>query len=188
VPLDLVVQVGELSISIRVLLALFELDVRLQAVAHLVEQSHHGTAADPMAHLAQGIGQLLGALAGPAQGRGRVSTRGRLDQPIQVGDQRGVGVLEPLAPAARNTRSSPRRHRTLRGQLLLTHADGAPSDSGGPGHQRDPTTAGYERDGSQEQPTLMFVEMLPDEGEDPRSDDGRRRYRVQGVRLWWGGR
>jgi hypothetical protein len=70
----------------------------------------------------------------------------------------------------------------------MTQTNGAPSDSGGPGYQRGPSRPGYEREGSQQQPALMFVEVLPDQCEDLGCDGGRRRYRVQGVRLWWGGR
>ena len=38
---------------------------------------------------------------------------------------------------------------------------------------------------AQEQPALASIDLVLDEPEDLGCDGGRRRYREQGVRLWW---
>jgi hypothetical protein len=81
-----------------------------------------------------------------------------------------------------------RRRWSLARELLQTQTDGASSDPDDLSDLRDPTMANHERERSQQQPALTFVEVVLDEPEDRGCDGGRRRYREQGVRLWCGGR
>ena len=54
-----------------------------------------------MAQLAQRAGELRQALGRPPQQRLRIAARGRVDQPLKILDQRGIGLVEGPAPTAR---------------------------------------------------------------------------------------
>ena len=82
------------------LAAFARLDVALQAVAEAVQQLGDHRVADGVAERLEGDRQRARAQAGPAQRRVRIAGRRRLDQRLQVPQQRGMVRRRPLAPAA----------------------------------------------------------------------------------------
>src|SRR5664279_3684328 len=99
VPLGEGVDVRELPVAVRVLLALDGLGVALQAVAQAVQQLAHAHVADRMPVAGQGIGEVPRRLGRPPQRRHRVPSRDRVDQSLQRCRQPGVGFGQGLAPA-----------------------------------------------------------------------------------------
>src|SRR6266851_1731411 len=80
----LLIDGGELGVTIRVVRALFRCAGALQTVVERVQQVRHGLMADLVSLTYQLGRQLAGALAGPAQGRHGVSTGGGFHQRLQV--------------------------------------------------------------------------------------------------------
>ena len=81
----LVVDMVELGVAIRVLLAFPALAHGLQAVMQLVQQLAHAALTDPVPLAIQFGGQFRRALARPAQRRLRIASTGRLHQRLQIG-------------------------------------------------------------------------------------------------------
>ncbi len=136
------VDVLELRVAVGVVRPFDRLPVGLQAVAQLVEQLRHHPMAGAVPLPGQFRGQPADALARPAQGRLRIPARGRLDQRLQVRDQRRILLDRPLAPAARAADPAGRqRPRPARRQLLRPDPNGPPGHAGGPRDQRHPAAA-----------------------------------------------
>ncbi len=93
--------VAKLRVPVGVLAAFARLDVALQAVAEAVQQLRDHRVADGMAQRLERDRQRARAQAGPAQGRLGIARRRRLDQRVEIPQQRGIVVRRPLAPAAR---------------------------------------------------------------------------------------
>ena len=75
----------------------------MQAVVELAQQIGDHVVPDAVAHRLQRLGQIAQTATGPQQRRLRITARRRLDQTLQVGQQRGVGLAQLLAAAARTT-------------------------------------------------------------------------------------
>jgi len=103
------VDVIELRVAVGCLAALAGLAVALQAVVERSQQIGDDVVADTMAHCPQRLGQIAQAAAGPQQRRLRIAARCRFDQTPQIGQQRGVGLGQLLAPAARAAHAPRRR-------------------------------------------------------------------------------
>ena len=93
--------VAKLRVPIHVLTAFARLDVALQAVAEAVQQLGDHRVADVMAQPVERHGQRARTQAGPAQRRVGIAGRRRLDQRIQVAQQRRVELGGALPAAAR---------------------------------------------------------------------------------------
>src|ERR1700712_5264098 len=124
------VDVGELSVTIRMAVALAGLAVRLQAEFLRLEQLAHHRMADPVPQHCQFAGQATQAFAGPAQRRHRVTAFAWRDQPQQVAKQRRIRCRQRLAPSAR-TANAMKWHVRTASKLPETTADRADRNAGG---------------------------------------------------------
>jgi hypothetical protein len=97
------IDVLELGIAIRVLGAFQALLVALQAIPQLFEQARHGVLLDVVPSLLQGEGQIAEAAGGPQQTAFWVAARRRLDQLLEIGQQRRVFVGGLFSTASRTT-------------------------------------------------------------------------------------
>src|SRR3954462_5569875 len=89
-----------------------------------------------VAHSAKLLGQLADALARPSQGRIRVASRHRVDQPLQIGAERGVGLHGLLATAS--GASDTARAQVVGGlRLVKARGEGTPRDPRGAGDSGD---------------------------------------------------
>ena len=98
--LDLLIDVTELGIAIRVLCTLQRLDVGLQAEALLARQPTHCRRGDWMALGGQLFGQDPQGVGRPPQRRHRIAALVRLDQRQQRGQHLRIQVLHGLAATA----------------------------------------------------------------------------------------
>ena len=136
-PSDLVVEVVKLGVPIRVLRAFFRLAIRLQRVAELVQQSVDEARTHRMAQGLQLDRQLADALRRPSQGAVVRRPGGdRLEQGVEVRQQRHVGVDAPLAAAARPTHTAGVQ-RGVRPQFLQAASDPGPRQARRTGHHRN---------------------------------------------------
>ena len=101
--------VAELGVPVRLLPALGDLGVPLQAVALGLQQPRHRRRRAPVPGRGQRVRQVPGRQARPAQRRLRIPPRLRLDQRHQRRTQLRVGVGQLLAAAARRPRPRLRR-------------------------------------------------------------------------------
>ena len=98
---DPVVDVAELGVAIRVLLALDGLGVGLQAVLQRAgQQPPDAVVGDPVPLASQFPGQVAGRLGGPPQPGHRIAPGLRLDQRVQRIQQRWIGLRERHPPPA----------------------------------------------------------------------------------------
>src|ERR1700693_675403 len=97
------IDVLELSVSVRVLLPLVGLAVRLQAVPQLAQQSRDGLMADIVPEADQRLRQVPCTLGGPQQRRCGVATRGRINEFLKVAKQGAIGHSQGMPTAARTT-------------------------------------------------------------------------------------
>jgi len=135
------VDVGELGVTVGVVVAFARLAVALQAVAPGVQHPRHPRMADRMPLGAQLGRQLAHALAGPAQGRLRVPPRRRLDQPLQVRPHARIFLDRRLAPASRPA-DTPRCGDGARpAEFLDPHLDDFARQTRGARHGRNPAPA-----------------------------------------------
>ena len=154
----LLVEVVELRIPIRVLGAFGALAVRLQGVAELVQQLVDHTMTHRVPQRLQLGGELAHALGGPPQGAVvRLAGGDRLQQRVQVRDQRRVGVHDTLATAAGAPRA-PGIQRVLRSQFLDAARDPRPRHAGRARDQGDSPVADRFGFGSRPQPTRALVQ------------------------------
>jgi CheY-like chemotaxis protein len=92
--------VVELFVPIRTVAALAGLAVALQAIVQLPQQISDHIVPDAVAHRLQRLGEIAQAATGPQQRCLWIAARRRLDQTLQVGQQRGIGRGQLLAAAA----------------------------------------------------------------------------------------
>ena len=108
------------------------------------------------------------ALARPTQWGLRISPRRRLDQLLQVRDQRRILIDRTFAPCPRAANPAGRQKlRSARLQLLRPDPNGSPGHASGPRHRRHaapPYCLGF---GRRQQSSHPFIEMLLDELEPP---------------------
>ena len=117
------------------LAALTSLGVALQAVAQSVQQLGDHRVADAVAQTVERHRQRPCALARPPQRRVGIAGGGRLNQRIQIAQQRRVEIDRALAAAARPSRPAA-RERLVRRQFTQTALDGRCRDTCGSGDQR----------------------------------------------------
>ncbi len=165
----LLIDGGELGVTIRVVRALFRCAGALQTVVERVQQVRHGLMADLVSLTYQLGRQLAGALAGPAQGRHGVSTGGGFHQRLQVVDQGRILRGQRLASAAWGTH--PLHAIGRRGgfgpggvpwiglEFADARANGDALQAGGVGDRRDPTTPQHHRLGRCPQPTPSLIQI-----------------------------
>ena len=127
--------VPKLRVPIDMLAALTSLGVALQAVAQSVQQLGDHRVADAVAQTVERHRQRPCALARPPQRRVGIAGGGRLDQRIQIAQQRRVEIDRALAAAARPSRPAA-RERLVRRQFTQTALDGRCRDTRGSGDQR----------------------------------------------------
>jgi hypothetical protein len=124
----------ELRIPIGMLRALKAFPIGLQPVAEIVQQPGHHLHARGVALLTEGVDEVALTARRPQQRRHRIATRRRLDQGLQIRQQRRILRRGLLAPPARTTTAG-------RGQgpglalLDRLHVPHAPRDRRG-GHAR----------------------------------------------------
>ena len=163
VGLDLLVDVAELRVPVRVPLALDGLGVALQAEPLGPQQVTDGVGGDLVALAGQLGRQVAGRLRRPPQRRHRVAPLLRLHQRQQRREQPRVQVSGPLAAAAR----PPHPAQRLRPGIQLIHAQRhrGLADPGGPGHQPDPAMPQRPGLGPHQQPPLPLIQMREDHRE-----------------------
>ena len=127
--------VPKLRVPIDMLAALTSLGVALQAVAQSVQQLGDHRVADAVAQTVERHRQRPCALARPPQRRVGIAGGGRLNQRIQIAQQRRVEIDRALAAAARPSRPAA-RERLVRRQFTQTALDGRCRDTCGSGDQR----------------------------------------------------
>ena len=158
--LDLLIDVPELRVPVRVPLALDGLGVALQAEPLLPEQVTDRVSTDPVALAGQFPRQLAGRLRGPPQRRHRVTPLLRLDQGQQRRAQPRVQVGCPLASPA--WPSCPAQRLVTRLQLIDSQGHRGLADPGGPGHRPDPAVSQRAGLGPHQQPPLPLIQMRED--------------------------
>ena len=159
---DPVVDVAELGVAIRVLLALDGLGVGLQAVPQRSgQQPPDAVVGDPVPLASQFPGQIAGRLGSPPQPGHRIAPGLRPGQRVQRIQQRWIGLRERHPPPAGPARTP--RHR-VRARLQLLHPGGHryPRHPGRLGHQRDPAITQRPGLSRQQQTALPLVQMRQD--------------------------
>src|SRR3984893_12219327 len=149
------VDVAELRIPVGVAVALRGLAVALQTVTRLIEQVGDQGAADLVTLRLQRLRQAAHALAGPPQRRLRITAGRRLDQRLEIWEQRRVLANRRLAPRSRPP--NPLGGLVLR-QFLQASSDRARRYPGRHRHRRDPPITHRERLGRRDQATAPFIE------------------------------
>ena len=158
--LDLLVDVTELRVPVRVLRSLDRLGVALQAESLLPQQVSHGIGTDPVALAGQLARQRAGRLGGPPQRRHRIAPLLRLDQRQQRRAQLRIQLGGPLAAPARPPR--PAQRLRTRVQLIDAQRHRGLPDPGSPGHQPDPAMPQRPGLRSHQQPSLPLIQVRED--------------------------
>ena len=161
--LNLLVDVAELRVPVRVPLALDRLGVALQAEPLGPQQVTNGVGADPVTLAGQLARQRAGRLRGPPQRRHRIASLLRLHQGQQRREQPRIHVGHALAPPARPAR--PAQRPGARVQLIHAQRHRGLADSGGPGHQPDPAMPQRTGLSTHQQPPLPLIQMREDRPE-----------------------
>ena len=94
---DLLIDVAELGVAIRMLGAFFRLAVALETVILIMQQLTHFDGTDRMLFPRQFPSQRLRTLTNPPQGRFRIAPRSRFNQPIQRRQQLRIAIRDTLA-------------------------------------------------------------------------------------------
>jgi hypothetical protein len=157
--LNLIIDVPELCIPVRVLRALQDLDVALQRETLGVQQVRHGARRHRPTGSGQLRGQVTGRLGRPAQRRHRIPPHVRLDQLQQRHHQPGIDIGQPRTAPAGPTHPATRLG-TAR-QLGSPGRHQIHTDPRRPRHQADPAVTQRPRLSAQHQPTLPLVQMRP---------------------------
>jgi hypothetical protein len=131
------------------------LAVALQTVTRLIEQVGDQGATDLVTLRLQRLRQAAHALAGPPQPRLRITADRRLDQRLEIREQRRVLGDRSLASSSRSPNSL--GGLVLR-QFLQTPPDRARRNPGRHRHCRDPPVTRGERLGRCDQTTTPFIE------------------------------
>jgi len=100
----------ELGIAVRMVAAFVGFEVTLATEAKTAQQTADRVGGDLMPHRAQHRRQLFRTLRDPQQRSLRIPQSRRLDQAQEVAHERGIGVGQPLATAARPPELLVRRH------------------------------------------------------------------------------
>lgn len=159
VRLDLLVDVAELHVPVRVLLAFQRLGVGLQAESVVPQQSSHRRCGHRMALPGQLLGQVSQRLGRPPQRRLRIPTLIRLDQRQQRRHQLRIQRVRTLAAPTR-TADPTRRCRLLAGlQLEHAPANRGLADADRPGHRPHPAMPQRPGLRRQRQTPLPLVQM-----------------------------
>ncbi len=138
--------------------ALARLGVGLQAVAKVAQQPRDGPEADPVAQLAQAVGEVAHALGRPAQGLLGIAPAVWVHQALEILEQRLIGLGQSPAPTTRSAHP-PRRERLARGQLQEPLADRALRHPRSARDRRDPTASGRASLGRSPQPPPPLIEL-----------------------------
>src|SRR6516165_552342 len=149
------VDVAELRVPIGVAVALGGLAVALQTVTRLIEQVGDQSATDLVTLRLQRLRQPAHALAGPPQRRLGITACRRLDQRLEIREQRRILGDRSLAPSSRSPNSL--AGLVLR-QFLQAPPDRARRNPGRRRHRRDPPITRRERLGRCNQTTAPFIE------------------------------
>ena len=129
------IDVLELGVAIGIALAFLGFAVALKAIAKLMKLIAHRLMYD-LRPLTYKLGRKLArTLAGPTQGRFRISTRQRFDQAFELGPEGRVVVGNRLSTAARFA-DPLKRQQTPRFHLGQTAMDGRTRKTGSPGNKR----------------------------------------------------
>ena len=158
--LRLRVEVAELGVPVRVLLALDRLGVALQAVPQLTgQQGGHGRGRHLMSPPGQRLGQVPGRLGRPFQRRHRIAPGLRLHQRLQCLKQTRIGLDQ--RPASRPRPADPAVLRL--GRLDFPPATGhrvrvRPGRLGDP---LGPASAQGHSLGPQHQPPRLLIQVRP---------------------------
>src|SRR4051794_1264982 len=136
---DLGIDVLELGITVRMVAAFVGLEVTLATEAKTAQQAANRVGGDLMPHRAQRRRQLFRTLRDPQQRSLRIPQRRRLDQAQKVAHQRGIGVGQPLATAARPPKPPVRRYPLI--EFLQSPSNRTGCDAGRPRYGGDCATA-----------------------------------------------
>ena len=158
--LDLLVDVPELRIAVRVPLALDGLGVALQAEPLGPQQVTNGVGADPVTLAGQLRRQVAGQLGRPPQRRHRITALLRLHQGQQRRAQPRIQIGGLLAAAARPAHPAQRLHPGI--QLTGSQRHRGLADPGGLGHHPDPAMPQRPGLGPHQQPPLPLIQMRKD--------------------------
>ncbi len=160
VSLDLLDDVPELRVPVRVPPALDGLGVALQAEPLGPQQVTHGVGADPVT-LAGELGrQVAGRLGCPPQRRHRITPLLRFHQGQQRRAQTRIQIGGLLAAAARPARPAQRLRPGI--QLIDSQRHRGLADPGGLGHRPDPAMSQRPGLGPHQQPPLPLIQMRED--------------------------
>ena len=157
---DLLVDVAELGVPVRVPLALEGLGVALQAEPLGPQQVADRVRGDLAALAGQLARQVAGRLRRPPQRRHRVAALVRLYQGQQRREQPRVQVSGPFAAPARPPDPAQRLRAGI--QLVGAKRHRGLTDPRGPRHQPDPAVAQRPGLGAHQQPPLPLVQMRED--------------------------
>jgi hypothetical protein len=116
--------VVKLRIPIGMLPPFCRLEIALEAVAERVEQLGHYRMTDVMAQRLERKRQRPCALATPAERRVGIARRRRLDQGVEIVQERGVDRRQGLAAAAGPTNPRRRYRRGARVEFPLAPLNG----------------------------------------------------------------
>jgi hypothetical protein len=133
-PVDLL----ELRVAVGIGGALAGLSVGRQAVSLGLQQPQHRAIDDVVAHPAQRLGELGGALGRPPQRRLRIATRHRIDQRLQILPKPRLTLKDRHAPGPRATHP-PRLKHLPRIEIRKPPQHRRLRDPRRPYHRRDPT-------------------------------------------------
>ncbi len=137
-PPDLLVDIPELRVAVRMGCSFTSLPIGLQTVARHRQQFGHQLPADLMAHALQTRRQVSDAFRGPAQRRHRIARGGRLHEPLEIGQEGRIFVERLLAATAR-TPDPAWRELPFRLQLLKPALNRGSGDSRRARHPGDAT-------------------------------------------------
>ena len=118
-----------------------------------------------MAHGLQGLGQLARRLQGPAQRRHRIAPGVGFHQVVQVGEKRGIGVLQSGPPPTLST--YPPRRRLLGVEGLGPVDDRVARHPRRRRHCGQAPVTEQPGDTSRKQPALLLIQVLAHELEEP---------------------
>ena len=149
------VDMGELGIAVGMAVALRSLAVAVQTVTGLIEQVTHQGPADLVTLRLEHLLQTAHALAGPPQRRFGITPRCRLDQRLEIREQRGILGNRRFASGSRPP--DPLRGLVPR-QFLQTPPDRTRRNPGCHRDRCNPTVARGERLGRRDQTTAPLIE------------------------------
>jgi len=101
-----IIDILKLGVSVRVRASFSRLRIGLQAVVKVMKQIRNLSIPNSMPLPVEFFGQFPGALAGPAQGRLRISTSQGFYEQLQVPFQRGIKGFQGLSSTARSSHSA----------------------------------------------------------------------------------